>query len=143
MATILMLLIFFTSLFLIVLILIQRGKGGGLAGAFGGAGGQSAFGTKAGDKFTRFTIYVAAFWILLCALAVRSLGRRSTSDQLDVGGPPAGAATGTQTPASSPLDSTAEPGTGQTPPPAATGAEQGSGGASGEPAAPGGAGGEQ
>src|SRR5437588_474155 len=29
------------SLFLIGLVLIQRGKGGGLAGAFGGAGGQS------------------------------------------------------------------------------------------------------
>ena len=40
--------------FLIVLVLIQRGKGGGLAGAFGGMGGQSAFGTKAGDLFKRF-----------------------------------------------------------------------------------------
>ena len=39
------------SLFLIALVLIQRGRGGGLAGAFGGAGGQSAFGTKAGDVF--------------------------------------------------------------------------------------------
>ena len=33
------------SLFMICIILIQRGKGGGLAGAFGGAGGSSAFGT--------------------------------------------------------------------------------------------------
>ncbi|RLS51073.1 MAG: preprotein translocase subunit SecG, partial [Planctomycetota bacterium] len=41
-----------SSLFLILLVLIQRGRGGGLAGAFGGAGGQSAFGTKAGDVFT-------------------------------------------------------------------------------------------
>ena len=32
------------GLFLILLVLIQRGKGGGLAGAFGGAGGSSAFG---------------------------------------------------------------------------------------------------
>jgi preprotein translocase subunit SecG len=38
-------LIILTSLFLIFLILIQRGKGGGLAGAFGGVGGSSAFGT--------------------------------------------------------------------------------------------------
>ena len=43
------------SLFLICLILIQRGKGGGLAGAFGGVGGSSAFGTKAGDVFTKVT----------------------------------------------------------------------------------------
>ncbi len=49
-------LLLITAIFLIVLVLIQRGKGGGLAGAFGGMGGQSAFGTKAGDLFTRVTI---------------------------------------------------------------------------------------
>ena len=59
-----------TAFFLIVLVLIQRGKGGGLAGAFGGMGGQSAFGTKAGDLFTKITIGVAAFWILLCIFTV-------------------------------------------------------------------------
>ena len=36
-----------TGLLLIFIILLQRGRGGGLAGAFGGAGGQSALGTKA------------------------------------------------------------------------------------------------
>ena len=40
-----MILLLATAVFLIVLILIQRGKGGGLSGAFGGLGGQSAFGT--------------------------------------------------------------------------------------------------
>jgi preprotein translocase subunit SecG len=73
MAILFMILLFFTALFLIVLVLIQRGKGGGLAGAFGGMGGQSAFGTKAGDMFTRITIGVAAFWIVLCVLSVRLL----------------------------------------------------------------------
>jgi len=52
--------------FLILLILIQRGKGGGLAGAFGGMGGQSAFGTKAGDAFMRITIVTVAIWFLVC-----------------------------------------------------------------------------
>ena len=52
-------LIVLISLFLICLILIQRGKGGGLAGAFGGVGGSSAFGTKAGDVFTRVTVVTA------------------------------------------------------------------------------------
>ena len=52
-------LIILVSLFLICLILIQRGKGGGLAGAFGGVGGSSAFGTKAGDTFTRITVVTA------------------------------------------------------------------------------------
>ena len=55
-----------TSLFLICLVLLQRGRGGGLSGAFGGAGGQSAFGTKAADVFTKFTIGTAAVWIALC-----------------------------------------------------------------------------
>jgi len=67
-------LLVFMSLFLIALVLIQRGRGGGLAGAFGGAGGQSAFGTKAGDIFTRITVLVASFWILLCILAMNVLG---------------------------------------------------------------------
>ena len=53
--------------FLIFLVMIQRGRGGGLTGALGGSGGQSAFGSKAGDTFTRITTGVAAFWIVLCA----------------------------------------------------------------------------
>ena len=55
----------FLSLFLIMLILIQRGKGGGLTGALGGPGGQSAFGSKAGDTFTVVTIVVAVLGNLL------------------------------------------------------------------------------
>ena len=53
------------SLFMILLVLIQRGRGGGLAGAFCGMGGQSAFGTRAGDTFTRITIVLAVIWVLL------------------------------------------------------------------------------
>lgn len=73
----LMTLLLLTSVFLILLVLIQRGRGGGLAGAFGGLGGQSAFGTKAGDLFTRITIGVAAFWIVLCAVSVKLLNESS------------------------------------------------------------------
>ncbi len=72
--SLLMILLLLTAVFLIVLVLIQRGKGGGLAGAFGGMGGQSAFGTKAGDLFTRITIGVAGFWIILCIIAVKAMG---------------------------------------------------------------------
>ena len=60
-----------SSVFLILLVLIQRGKGGGLAGAFGGAGGSSAFGSRAGDTFTRITIYAAAFWVLFIMITIR------------------------------------------------------------------------
>lgn len=77
-------LLFLTALFLILLVLVQRGKGGGLAGAFGGMGGQSAFGTKAGDTFTKITIGVAAAWIVLCLLSVRMLG--TSESRLKLGG---------------------------------------------------------
>ncbi len=65
------LVILLLGLFLILLVLIQRGKGGGLAGAFGGMGGSSAFGSRAGDAFTRITIVVAAIWFFLIMVQIR------------------------------------------------------------------------
>lgn len=73
------LLMAFLSVFLILLILIQRGRGGGLSGALGGAGGQSAFGSKAGDTFTVITVTVAGVWIIVCAFAMWLLGMHSPS----------------------------------------------------------------
>lgn len=67
------------AIFLILLILVQRGRGGGLAGAFGGMGGQSAFGTKAGDTFTRITIVAAIVWILVCVASVKFLSSTTGS----------------------------------------------------------------
>jgi preprotein translocase subunit SecG len=68
----------FVSVMLIFIVLLQRGRGGGLAGALGGAGGQSAFGTKAGDVFTRITIVLAVIWVLLGAMNVVLLRNLST-----------------------------------------------------------------
>ena len=72
-------LVVIVCLFLICLILIQRGKGGGLAGAFGGVGGSSAFGTKAGDVFTRVTVVVASIWIFLSLILVVLYNRNTHS----------------------------------------------------------------
>jgi preprotein translocase subunit SecG len=94
-------LLMLTAIFLIVLILIQRGKGGGLAGAFGGLGGQSAFGTKAGDLFTRVTMGAALFWIILCMAAVSVLGTSQNIISEDIGSGPA-RETAPQTPAGNP-----------------------------------------
>ena len=69
------------GLFLILLILIQRGKGGGLIGAPGGTGGSSPFGSRAGDQFTRLTIYVAAAWLLLGMVEVSTLQSSAEQDQ--------------------------------------------------------------
>jgi len=63
-------LLFLSSAWLILLILIQRGKGGGLSAALGGGGGDSAFGAKAGDAFTRITIFSALAWIGLCMITI-------------------------------------------------------------------------
>ena len=70
-----------TAVVVIILVMLQRGKGGGLAGALGGMGGQSAFGTKAGDLFTKITVGVAAFWILISIFAAIYAARLS-GDQL-------------------------------------------------------------
>ncbi|WP_425614789.1 preprotein translocase subunit SecG [Anatilimnocola sp. NA78] len=61
------------SIFLTLLILVQRGRGGGLTGALGGMGGQSAFGTKAGDVFTKITVVTALLWIVMSMGALRVL----------------------------------------------------------------------
>jgi len=73
MQTLLLVLLSSVSFFMIILVLIQRGKGGGLAGAFGGMGGQSAFGTKAGDTFTKITVVTAIIWFCLSIIALTTL----------------------------------------------------------------------
>lgn len=70
-ATILNWFVLLVGILLIFLVLIQRGKGGGLAGAFGGAGGSSAFGSRAGDIFTRVTLILAAVWVLLIMVQIK------------------------------------------------------------------------
>ena len=72
-ASILAPILFVLSIFLILLILVQRGRGGGLVGAFGGMGGQSAFGAKAGDVFTKITIITVSIWILCCIIILLGL----------------------------------------------------------------------
>lgn len=68
-ATVLMTLLMIFGVLLIIIILLQKGRGGGLAGAFGGAGGQSALGTKAGDVFTKITIVMAVIWVILAGVS--------------------------------------------------------------------------
>lgn len=78
------------SLLLIGLILLQKNRGSGLSGAFGGVGGHTAFGTKTGDFLTWVTVGLAGVFIVLSITAVFVFERAVT---------PVNAATGTQTPA--------------------------------------------
>ncbi|HEV2295081.1 MAG TPA: preprotein translocase subunit SecG [Tepidisphaeraceae bacterium] len=68
------------SVFLILLILIQKGRGGGLASAFGGAGGNTAFGSKTGDVLTWATSIVFGIFLLL-SVTLNLLARSQTADQ--------------------------------------------------------------
>ena len=56
------------SLLLIGLILLQKNRGAGLSGAFGGVGGHTAFGTKTGDFLTWVTVSLAVLFLLLAVL---------------------------------------------------------------------------
>ena len=72
-------------LLLVTVVLMQAGKGGGLAGAFGGPGGagQSLFGSRgAGNFLTRATVTLGGlFFVTSIALALltanQQLGQRS------------------------------------------------------------------
>jgi protein translocase SecG subunit len=58
--------LFLSAVLLIFVVLIQEGKGGGLAAALGGAGTE-AFGVKAGG-INKFTAIVAAIFLLSAIL---------------------------------------------------------------------------
>jgi len=59
----------FVCFFLTLLILIQKGRGGGLSGAFGGGGGgNTAFGAKTGDVLTWTTSIVFGIFLLLAVV---------------------------------------------------------------------------
>lgn len=57
----------FVGLVMMLVILIQKPKGGGLSGAFGGAGGSSTavFGSKVGDVLTWFTVGSFVIFLVL------------------------------------------------------------------------------
>ncbi len=76
-------LLFLLSFFIVAIILLQRGRGGGLTGALGGLGGQSAFGVKAGDLFTRITAVLVLLWIFTCAAAARFYKEKGLDIQAD------------------------------------------------------------
>ncbi len=58
------------GLALILMILIQKGKGGGLGAAFGGGAG-SLLGTKTTDFFTKVTIGLVLLFLLLAVIMVK------------------------------------------------------------------------
>ncbi len=76
----------------ILLIMIQKGRGGGISSAFGGAGGNTAFGSKTGDVLTWATSVVFLLFLVMC-VALNFLARQTntffTENQTRVGAPAA------------------------------------------------------
>ena len=69
------------SLGMVLIILVQRPQGGGLAGAFGGAGGSSTdtvFGGRVGDALTVATVVAFTLYLGL-AIALNLLDKPKTS----------------------------------------------------------------
>jgi preprotein translocase subunit SecG len=68
-----------TSLLLVVLILLHRGKGGGLSSMFGGGVSNSLAGSSIAEKnLDRFTIAIGVIW-LVCIVGLGLLLKASGS----------------------------------------------------------------
>ena len=58
----------FSCIALILIILIQKGRGGGLSSAFGGAGAGGVLGSKTGDFLTWVTIGLVSVYLLFAII---------------------------------------------------------------------------
>jgi preprotein translocase subunit SecG len=75
-------------LFLILVVLLQQGKGGGLAAGFGGGSSQTAFGARAGATVLTRATTVLATLFMLGAFALGVISRGDGGSVLSgVGGP--------------------------------------------------------
>jgi len=96
------------GLLMIGIILLQKNRGAGLSGAFGGVGGHSAFGTKTGDFLTWVTVGFTAALILLAIVGNYAFQPTSSAEILNVG-PGSGAPVLPATPVSPPANVPGQP----------------------------------
>jgi len=71
-----------TCLVLMLVVLIQQGKAGDLASAFGGGSSQAAFGARAGATLLTKVTWVCAGMFVVCALALSIIGQRGPGSVL-------------------------------------------------------------
>jgi preprotein translocase subunit SecG len=76
-------------LLLSLVILLQQGRGGDIASAFGGSSSQAAFGARSGATVLTKATSIAAVLFMLLALALSIIGQRGTGSVLSgLAGPP-------------------------------------------------------
>ncbi len=94
----------FVCLFLLFVILLQQGKGGDIASAFGGGGSQTAFGARgSATVLTKATTILGALF-LIGAFVLGILGERGTPSLISGVEAPVSAPAEPATPAPSPDD---------------------------------------
>ena len=98
-------------LVLSLVILLQQGRGGDIASAFGGSSSQAAFGARSGATLLTKATAIAAVLFMLFALTLSVLGQRGGTSSVVSGTPaPAPAAKPAPTPApATPAPSTPAP----------------------------------
>jgi preprotein translocase subunit SecG len=92
--------------FLILVVLLQSGKGGDVAAAFGGSGSQTAFGPRGAQKPLEKATVVAAMLFMLLAL-IFSLPGIGTHSVVDKGSSPSPRPSPASKPATAPTASPA------------------------------------
>ena len=74
---------------LIGVILLQQGKGGDIANAFGGGASQAAFGARSGATVLSRATTIGAIIFVVCAITLGILGQRGPGSVLSGRGGPA------------------------------------------------------
>ncbi|MBI4565507.1 MAG: preprotein translocase subunit SecG [Planctomycetes bacterium] len=81
--TILSILFILVCVLLIFMVVITPSQSEGLAGAFGGMGSDTFFGTKAGQHINRFTIFLAVmFMVLAIGINRLSAGEKKAEESI-------------------------------------------------------------
>ena len=75
-----------SCLMLILVVLIQKGKGGGLSGAFGGGMAGNLLGSKTGDFLTWVTIVMVGVFLTLAVVLAKWYKPSEGSEYLPQGG---------------------------------------------------------
>ena len=107
-----------SCLVLLMVVLLQQGKGGDIASAFGGSSSQTAFGARSGATLLSRATAVCAALFMIGALALAVIGQRGTGSVVGTLPAPTPASAPASKPATkptTPAPAPAQPAPGQQP----------------------------